>query len=210
MEIFDISPPVSEKSALFPGDAVLEKKTLCRLDHGDSVNLTSVSLSPHVGAHADAPFHYDMQGATMEAVDLDPYLGECMVVTCQRRPLILAEDCEPAVRAGAKRVLFRTLSHPDPNVFNSDFTALSPAAVSRLGKAGVILVGIDTPSIDPADSKSLLAHREIFRWNMRNLENLVLKDIADGTYELIALPLRLVGFDASPVRAILRRSPGSR
>lgn len=203
-KLFDISPVVSEQSALFPGDVPLSRTLQCELTKGDTVNLSSFTCSPHVGAHADAPFHYDKNGATIEALDLDPYLGECWVVTCQRKPLILAEDCEPAIRGGAKRVLFRTLSHPDPNVFNTDFSAFSPEAVRALGKAGVCLVGIDTPSIDPAASKDLPSHHEIFRWNMRNLENLVLAAVPDGRYELIALPLRLKGFDASPVRAILR------
>lgn len=203
-KLYDISPPVSERSALFPEDVRFSRTVQCTLADGAPINLSSLTCSPHVGAHADAPFHYHASGATIDEVALDPYLGECWVVTCLRRPLILAEDCAPAIAAGAKRVLFRTLSHPDANFFNTDFTAFSAEAVRKLGEASVTLIGIDTPSIDPASSQDLPSHQEIWRWKMRNLENLILKEVPDGRYELIALPLRLVGFDASPVRAILR------
>lgn len=202
--LYDISPPISEKTALFPGERSLEREIQCELTKGAPVNLSSVHCSVHIGAHADAPFHYDPNGATIDTVPLEPYLGECVVATVKGTGLIGPETCEKIAATGVKRVLFRTLSYSDPTHFSTKFSALSPAAIAALGRAGVLLVGIDTPSIDPAESKDLPAHKEILRWHMRNLENLWLKDVPDGRYELIALPLKLVGFDASPVRAILR------
>jgi arylformamidase len=118
--------------------------------------------------------------------------------------MITAEDCLVPISSQAKRVLFRTDSFPDPTQFNTDFTAFTPEAIDALGRAGVILVGIDTPSVDPFSSKNLPAHQTLRKHNMLNLEGLVLSQIDDGFYELIALPLRLKGFDASPVRAVLR------
>jgi arylformamidase len=102
------------------------------------------------------------------------------------------------------RVLFATGSYPDPTSFNEDFVALSPEAVDALGARGVGLVGIDTPSVDLFDSKDLPAHQACLRHDMAILEGLVLDRVPDGVYELIALPLKLQGFDASPVRAVLR------
>ena len=201
--LYDISPPVSSASALFPEDTRLKREVVCDFKSGP-VFLTQLTCSPHVGAHADAPSHYDPTGISIDEVDLDPYLGDCWVVTCTRRPLILAEDCRTIIEKKVPRVLFRTLSHPDPNVFNPDFTAFSAEAVDRMAEAGVKLIGIDTPSIDPATSKDLPAHQAVRRHRLRNLENLYLKEVPDGRYELIALPLKLVGFDASPVRAVLR------
>ncbi len=202
-KIYDISPSVSTRSALFPEDTRLERELLC--DYPKSIfQLSRLTCSPHVGAHADAPLHYDPKGISIDQVELDPYLGECLVVTCQTRPLILPEDCKKALETKIPRLLFRTLSQPDPNVFNEDFSAFSPEAVELMGKNGVKLIGIDTPSIDPAHSKPLPSHQAIRKWGMRNLENLRLEGVLDARYELIALPLKLVGFDASPVRAILR------
>lgn len=203
-KLYDISPVVSERTALFPGDQPFERTLQCQLKNGDSVNLSSIRLSPHTGAHADAPFHYDEKGVTIDSVELEPYLGECVVVTVTGQSLIEPKHWENAVPTRAKRVLFRTLSQPDPNLFPIAFSAFAPESIDALGKRGVILVGIDTPSIDPADSKALPSHRAIFRWGMRNLECLWLNDVPDGTYELIALPLKLGGCDSSPVRAILR------
>src|SRR5207244_2645267 len=97
---------------------------------------------------------------------------------------------------------------PDPETFNTDFAALSAELVETLYAQGVKLVGIDTPSVDLFDSKDLPAHRTFLRLDMAILEGLVLRDVPEGVYELIALPLRLVGFDASPVRAVLRTVTG--
>jgi len=202
-KLYDISPPVSSQSALFPEDTRLKQDVVCDFKNSP-VFLTQLTCSPHVGAHADAPSHYDPKGISIDQVDLDPYLGECWVVTCSRRPLILAEDCKAVLEKKMSRVLFRTLSQPDVTIFNDDFAAFSAEAVDLMGQAKVKLIGIDTPSIDPAKSKDLPAHQAVRRQKMRNLENLYLKDVPDGRYELIALPLKLVGFDASPVRAVLR------
>ena len=104
-------------------------------------------------------------------------------------------------------MLLDTGTHPDPELFPEDFGALAPQLVTWLHRQGVRLVGIDTPSVDPFSSKELPAHRTFLRHDMAILEGLVLKDVPEGVYELIALPLRLVGFDASPVRAVLRTLP---
>lgn len=159
----------------------------------------------HLGAHADAPSHYHADGSSIDEVSLDPYLGPCYVVSTKDKPVVTAESCKKAVELGFKRILFQTLSQPDPEVFNTDFVAFSESAVEYMGKNGVVLIGIDTPSVDPFDSKELPAHQALYKYKIRNLEGLVLSRVPEGSYELIALPLKLKGFDASPVRAILRK-----
>ncbi|MEK7691029.1 MAG: cyclase family protein, partial [Bdellovibrionota bacterium] len=104
----------------------------------------------------------------------------------------------------APRVLIRTGSFPDPEKWNSDFWSLSPELVDFLAGQGVRLVGIDTPSIDPEADSELLSHAAVYRHGLAVLEGLVLTKVPDGIYELIALPLRLEGCEASPVRAVLR------
>ncbi len=205
MKIIDISPLVSGESPIFPGEWKYEHPTLCSHHKGDPFYLSGVKMSPHVGAHADAPSHYEENAPGIDEVDLLPYLGPCFVVTCKDTRLIEPKHCEHVLAQNPERILFRTMSVRDPNAFTRDFTAIAPATIELLGKHGVLLVGIDTPSVDPAASKTLSAHHALHRWKMRNLENLRLEEVKDGKYELIALPLKLKGADASPVRAVLRK-----
>lgn len=202
-KIFDISPLLSPKIAVWPGDTPLTREVLCSIDAGSNIDLSTIRTTVHLGAHADAPKHYNPSGVTIEAVELAPYLGPCEVITVLGKELIQVEDCQTAIERGAKRVLFRTLSAPNSEKFNEDFCAFSPEAMDYLGNNGVVLVGIDTPSIDLFASKDLQAHQMLMKHSIRNLEGLVLTDVPDGNYTLIALPLKLAGFDASPVRAIL-------
>jgi len=206
-QLIDISPPLSERTAVWPGDIPFSRSVQLDMHQGANLTLSSLTSTVHVGAHADAPSHYQEGGAAIDEVALEPYLGPCTVLTCEAPEggLIRPADCAPALRRGAQRVLFRTLSQPDPGSFPAGFVAFSPEAIACLGAGGVLLVGIDTASVDPFDSKALPAHNELLRWSIRNLEGLSLAHVADGDYELIALPLKLVGFDASPVRAVLRR-----
>ena len=165
----------------------------------------AITLSPHVGAHADAPLHYDAQGAAIGDVSLDAFLGPCRVIhTIGCGPLIAWDHIAHAVdNTLPQRVLVRTYAQA-PAQWDGRLTAYAPDTIERLADLGVLLVGIDTASIDPADSKTLDSHQVIRRRGLRVLENLVLDDVPEGDYELIALPLKLTTADASPVRAVLR------
>lgn len=201
---FDVSPPVSPRAAVFPGDTPFSRDELLAFERGHHLALSTMHGTVHVGAHADAPSHYHRDGVSIDRRPLDLYFGECQVVTarCGPRHRIGIEDLSAPVTA--PRVLIRTDTFPDPDRWTDDFAALSPALVERLATKGVVLVGIDTPSIDLADDKVLESHQAVFRHDMAILEGLVLDEVPDGTYTLIALPLRLEGADASPVRAVLR------
>jgi arylformamidase len=206
-QIFDISPPISAATAVWPGDVAFRRDVQLDMNAGANLTLSSLTSTVHIGAHADAPSHYQAAAPTIDQVSLDAYIGPCTVVSVNIAPggLIEPKHCAQALQSGAKRILFRTLSQPNYQHFNTDFVAFSAAAITLMGQAGVVLIGIDTASVDPFESKNLPAHQELHRHGIRNLEGLDLSAVADGDYELIALPLRLVGFDASPVRAILRR-----
>ncbi len=202
--IWDISPPVSPETPTFPGDTPYAQTWTARLAPGCPVNLSAITLSPHVGAHADAPLHYADAAAAIDAVDLEPYLGRCRVIhAIDRRPLVTREHLAHAAGDLPPRVLVRTCTTA-PTAWSAAFAAFAPDTLSWLAGLGVRLVGIDSQSVDPADSKTLDSHRQLLRHDLRVLENLVLDDVPAGDYELIALPLRLVGADASPVRAVLR------
>jgi len=204
MQLWDISPPVSPSSPVFPGDSAYAQQWAARIGPGCPVNVATLTLSPHTGAHADAPLHYDDAGAAIGAVALEPYLGRCRVIhAVGRGPLIEWAHLEHAASGLPQRVLVRTYRR-QPEGWDAELAAYAPQTVERLADLGVMLIGIDSASIDPADSKTLDSHQVIRRRGLRVLENLRLDDVPEGDYELIALPLKLMTADASPVRAVLR------
>ena len=206
MEILDISPPVSERTAVFPGDVPYSREVSLDWASGHHLELSSLRSTLHVGAHTDAPVHYHPEGADIASQDLSAYLGPCRVIRVEVAPgaRITPEDLAGAP-LDAPRVLLRTDSYPDPERGRDDFASLSPELVDHLADAGARLVGIDTPRVHPADSKRLESHRRLFARGLVNLEGLWLREVEPGPYTLVALPLRLVGADASPVRAVLLR-----
>ena len=203
--LWDISPPVHAGSPVFPGDAPFQRVWAARIAPGCPVNVSTLTLSPHTGAHADAPLHYDDEGAAIGALALEPYLGRCRVIhAIGATPLVQWSHIEHALRDLPPRVLVRTYARAPLEQFDEQLTGYAPETIERLADLGVQLVGIDTASIDPAASKTLDSHQVIRRRGLRVLENLVLDEVPEGDYELIALPLKLTTADASPVRAVLR------
>jgi arylformamidase len=172
---------------------------------GANLTLSDIRTTVHVGAHADAPSHYISEGCDIAARRLDYYIGRCVVLNIRvRRGDRITPDHLNGKVVSAPRVLLRTGTFPDPRNWNNDFASLSPALVEDFYQHGVMLIGIDTPSVDPFDSKELEAHQVFARNDMAILEGLALDSVEEGEYELIAPPLRIRGADASPVRAILR------
>lgn len=207
-QIWDISPAIHPQAPVFPGDTPYSQQWCATIGPGCPVNVSAITLSPHVGAHADAPLHYDAGGASIGHVDLDAFLGPCRVIHAMGcGPLIKWRHIEHAITADLPaRVLVRTYEKA-PTSWDPDLAAYAPETVARLADRGVQLIGIDTASIDPATSKTLDSHMVIRARGLRVLENLVLDEVAEGDYELIALPLKLTEADASPVRAVLRSIP---
>jgi arylformamidase len=208
LKIWDISQPLRPSLPVWPGDTAFESRRRWSIGADGPVNVSAFTASTHSGAHADAPLHYDAEGAAIEAVALEPYLGCCLLVDARgRAPLIDRAFVEAAVPAGTRRVLFRTYERFPHAGWDEGFTAIDAGAIEALAARGVILIGLDSPSLDPQESKTLDAHHAVRRADMRVLEGLVLDAPPPGAYELIALPLPLEGLDASPVRAVLRALP---
>jgi arylformamidase len=202
--IYDITPTVSGRLSVWPGDTPASREVLCDMSRGDNITLSTLRATVHLGAHADAPSHYSLDGQSIEVRDLSMYLGPCQVmrVNVRRGERIRPEHLTGTVAAA--RILFVTGTFPDPNEFNKDFAALSPQLIDQLAGQGVRLIGLDTPSVDLFEAKDLISHAACHRHDLAILEGVVLREVPDGVYELIALPLKLAGFDASPVRAVLR------
>ncbi|MBL8753189.1 MAG: arylformamidase [Planctomycetes bacterium] len=210
MRIWDISEPIEPQSATFPGDSPFTQEWVARMERGASCNVSTIRMSVHVGTHTDAPLHFDVAGPDIASVDLTRYIGRCRVVDVAGTgspALIPAAALTPALLAGAERILFRTRPTHDHRTWDPHFTALGPEAAKALVAAGIRLVGIDTPSMDHADSKDLGGHHLLYEGGVAILENLDLRAVPVGDYELVALPLRIVNGDSSPVRAILRELP---
>jgi len=205
--IYDISPPITDRLRVWPGDTPPSREVQLDLAKGDPVTLSTLRSTVHLGAHADGPNHYGLGAASIDQRPIDDYLGPCQVVHVKVPRATRVEPEMLNVTVEAPRVLFATGTYPDPTRFNEDFAALSPALIDALASSGVRLVGIDTPSVDLFASKDLPAHHAFLRNDMAILEGLLLNDVPPGHYELIALPLKLVGFDGSPVRAVLRSLP---
>jgi len=203
--LWDISPAIHAAAPVFPGDTPYSQEWCATIGPGCPVNVSAIHLSPHVGAHADAPLHYDAGGAAIGAVDLQAFLGPCRVVhAIACGPLIEWRHLAHAITPDLPpRVLVRTYAAA-PTTWDEHLSAYAPETVQRLADRGVQLIGIDTASIDPASSKTLDSHQVIRQRGLRVLENLVLDAVPEGDYELIALPLKLTQADASPVRAVLR------
>lgn len=205
--IIDISPLIHEDLAVWPGDVSFQRQWQCKISEGANIDLSSMNTTVHLGAHGDAPSHYHQDGKSIDQVDLEPYLGPCYVIdiAIERGELITINHMPTESSwKSYPRILFKTGTFPDVSSFNEDFAAVSPELIDYLADEGVSLVGVDTPSFDPFVSKDLPAHTRLYHRNLRNLEGLVLKDVKEGPWDLVALPLKLKGFDASPVRAVLR------
>ncbi len=201
--IIDITSTLSPRLAVWPGDVRFSRDSHAQEENGHFSDASSMRTTLHVGTHADAPAHILKDGLTIELLDLSPFLGPCEVIEVDlpARERILPRHL--AGNARAPRVLFKTASYPDPELFTEAFNAFSPELVHSLRDQGCVLMGLDTPSVDPYDSERLESHHALFHCGIRWLEGLYLRDVQPGLYTLVALPLKIEGGDGSPVRAVL-------
>jgi len=170
-------------------------------------------MGVHNGSHADAPFHFQPGAAAIEQMPLETYVGEATVVDLtdkfrngQARDITIA-DLEPAGAAlvSAPRLLLKTGVWKDGKVFPEWIPVMTNDVAAWLGERKVKLLGLDVPSVDPIEAKVLTNHHALAAAGIAIVESLDLSDVEAGTYHLCALPLRIAGGDAAPVRAILWR-----
>jgi arylformamidase len=206
MALIDVSPLLRVGMSVFPGDAAFQTRQTFNIGPNCPVNVAEIAMSTHCGAHADAPLHYDPKGASIDQLNLADFIGPARVIDARGEgPFCDFDEIAAFLDAAPPRLLFRLMDRIDPIVWPTGFRALAPDAVEHLALRGVRLIGVDVPSIDPETSKDLPSHMVCRAHDLRIIENLALADVAPGDYELIALPLKLSGLDAAPVRAVLRR-----
>ena len=203
--LWDISQVLRPALPVWPGDTAFSHRPRWVIGEGSPVNVAAFETTTHAGTHADAPLHYSPAGADAASVDLAPYVGPCRVVDARGAGAVVTRSfLEARLAEPPPRVLLRTFEAFPRDAWTSDFTAVAAEAIAWLAGRGVVLIGVDAPSLDPETSKTMDAHRAVLAHDMRILEGLVLDEIPPGDYELIALPLKLAGLDSSPVRAVLR------
>ena len=204
--IWDISQTLRPDLPVWPGDTAFGFERTWKMEDNSPVNVGRMTMSTHSGTHADAPLHYAAQGLDAASMDLSPYLGECLVIDARGVSNEIDIGDLPHIDS-ADRVLFRTWDTFPHDQWRSDWLPIAPETVEWLALQGVRLIGTDAPSVDPEDSKTMAAHLAVLDHDLRILEGLVLDDVPEGRYELIALPLKVAGGDAGLCRAILRELP---
>lgn len=204
MRTYDITRTLSSRIAVWPGDQPFEARWSARIEEGSSVNVGALTLSTHTGTHVDAPLHYAAAGAPVDGYPLLQFIGPAIVVHIRETDVILPAHVQGLDLRSTPRVLFRTRSSlVADDRWEPDFVSIHPDTITFLAERQVVLIGTDAPSVDPAESKTLPAHHALARHGIANLENLMLAEVPEGRYELVALPLKLEGLDAAPVRAVL-------
>jgi arylformamidase len=211
--MIDITRPLGVDTAAWPGDTRFQLEWVLHLSRGDSVSVSRITLSPHVGTHADAPAHYAAGGPTTSGFDVGAFLGPVRVIDLRGAEAVTAEALTERGALGSARVLVRILEQVPAEEFVDDFPPLAPEGAEALVASGLKLYGTDAPSVDPVDSAAMSAHRVFGAAGIPILENLDLTRAEPGEYDLLALPTKLMGAEASPVRAVLlpsgslRRAP---
>jgi len=214
MKVWDISRTLSNDFAEWPGDEPFWYRVTNEIAKGASVNLGAIKMSVHNGTHADARFHFDTNGPSIEKAPLDVYLGPATVVDLsqsfshgKQKHLITIEDLRPEAEkiAATARLLIKTGRWIDSTVFPNQIPVIAADVPTWLQKNGVKLLGVDVPSMDEIESKSLQNHHALARAGIAIIESLDLSDVAPGIYNFTALPLKIAGADGAPVRAVLWR-----
>ena len=204
MKLHDISRPIHTGMPVWPGDTPAEFTFANTKAAGYSANVGRLRVSLHAGTHADAPYHYNDAGLKIDEVPVDTYVGPARVVDIRGHDVITTALLAGQDFSGIPRVLFKSDSWSDPAVFPTGWPLMTADVPPWLAARGVRLVGLDVPSVDHPQSKELPLHHACDAAHLVIIENLDLRAIAPGVYELIALPLRIRGGDGSPLRAVLR------
>ncbi|MCA1011003.1 arylformamidase [Halobacillus halophilus] len=205
MKLIDITMTLNNETPAWPGDEHFHYERTMTMEQTGSVNIGQFKASNHTGTHLDAPFHYDDNGLKIADLPPERFIGDALVVNMEGKTIIQAEDLRAFEYSGVTKLLFRTTSWNDRNEFPEHYTVISSDAAEFLHSQGIDLIGIDTPSVDPVESKDLAAHHSLYKHDILILEGLELDHAAPGVYELMAFPLKMGEADGSPVRAILRQ-----
>ncbi len=203
--LYDITRTITPQTAVWPGDSTFQAQPVLQIGPDSVVNLYTLTLSAHTGSHADAYYHFSADGTDPATMPLEAYIGPARVVTVDKTGPIQPDDLAHVDLNGGQRLLIHSaVSDLPDDQWPESFPYLSVELIDHLADLDYRLIGLDSPSVDAFDSKTLACHHRLRARGLVNLESLCLRGVPDGDYELIALPLRLQGVCGSPVRALLR------
>lgn len=207
MKIHDISLPISESGFTAPGYQGVEFSQPRHMDKGDRSTVSFISMYAHQGTHVDAPAHFIPGGSGVDSLDLNVLVGPALVVEIKEADVISADLLKKLkIPSGIKRILFHTrnseLWEREEQEFREDFVGLSADGADWVISHGIQLVGVDYVSVAAWDD-IVPVHKTLLRAGVIAVESLNLTGIAGGEYQLVCLPLNLVGLDGAPARAIL-------
>ncbi len=199
--MIDISRTVSPDALVYPGDPPVRIHPLCRIGPASAYNLLEVRTTCHVLTHVDAPRHFFEDGAAIDELPPERFVGEALVIAVNA-PAVRPEHLPAGMRGLS--LLFKTRhSGPWGAEFDTTHVYVEAGAAARIAASGANLVGIDYLSVDRCGDEAYPVHRALLGAGIPILEGLDLSAAAPGKYTLIALPLRLAGADGSPARAVL-------
>lgn len=208
MKLYDISLPISNDLPFWPGDPSVSLMMTSSIAKGDQCNITSIQMGAHAGTHVDAPYHFLEEGATIDTIPLETFIGPCFVVEIDAEVLIEKKDLQKYDIGGHLRILIKTRNSElwanNISSFETNFVALGIDAAQYLIDMNTILVGIDYLSIESFQSDGFPVHKLLLKNNITILEGLNLSGVKAGVYELLCMPLRMHGCEGAPARVLLR------
>jgi arylformamidase len=209
-ELIDVSIPLHNDMVHWPGDAPFHRLQTLQIANGDVCNLSQISTSAHIGTHMDAPRHFLADGKGMETMPIDATIGPARVIAIQHPEIIGVQELEPHHLKKRERVLFKTKNsehHWKTHTFQEKFVYIPAATAHYLAERAIQTVGVDYLSVGGYETDSAETHRTLLGAGIWVIEGLNLEHVEPGDYELICLPLRIVGSDGAPARAVLRKLP---
>ncbi len=208
MPWIDISAPLRNGMVVWPGDAPFERTSTLEIAKGDECNLSQISATAHIGTHMDAPCHYLEGAAGIETMPIAASIGRARVIEIHDAKAIRTSELEPHHLAKGERVLFKTRNSAhcwETDHFQKNYIYIAPEAANYLVECGVQTVGVDYLSVGGFESGGTETHRILLQAGIWIIEGLILEHVEPGDYELVCLPLKIIGGDGAPARAVLRK-----
>lgn len=203
----DVSVPVRDGMVHWPGDAPYVRKPNMQISHGDVANLSEIACSVHTGTHMDAPLHFIANGRSIDTMPLSVTVGRARVIGIDGPDMIRLSQIEPHQIQKGERILFKTANSGrvwNTDTFQENYIYIPPDTAEYLAGVGIQVVGVDYLSVGGFHSGNPETHKTLLGAGIWIIEGLDLERVEPGEYELMCLPLKLVGAEGAPARAALR------
>ena len=208
-EWIDISVPLYNGMVVWPGDPPFHRELVMRMDGGDVCNVSKITSTVHIGTHMDAPYHFVKDGQGIDAMPIEATIGRARVIRLEDPDLIRVSEIEPHNVGAGERVLFRTRNSDiawKTGEYQKRFVHIPAETARYLAARKVRTVGVDYLSVGGFDTDGPQTHQALLGAGIWLIEGLNLASVEPGDYELVCLPLKIVGSDGAPARAVVRKA----